>query len=36
MINPVNIPLIEPIEAGSILYIEVLKEGKKRYKKDVK
>ena len=35
MINPVNIPILETIEAGSILSVEVLVEGKKGYKKSL-
>lgn len=32
LINPVQIPIINTIESGSILYIEVLREGKKGLK----
>ncbi len=32
LINPVQIPIINAIEAGSVLYVEVLKEGKKGLK----
>ena len=33
LINPAQIPVLDPIETGSILYIEVLKEGKVKRKK---
>lgn len=36
LINPAQIPIMEEIKVGSVLYIEVLKEGKKRYKKSLK